>query len=305
MKTVFVINPAAGKKAGNDNLKSKIEIAARNKNADFEIYTTKLVGDAERFVRDYPCDATELCFVACGGDGTLSEVVTGSIDRKDCLIAVLPIGTGNDFCRNFCQNEIEEIFDGHTVDCDAIKCTMINGDTKKVLYCANMINIGFDCNAADLCSRMKTKPLISGTLAYVLSVLVMLIRKKGADVSIDADGNLHRGRLLLATFANGCFCGGGFRSNPYASVTDGLINVNIIKNVTRRKFIFLLPSYKNGTFVSKKGIEKILTAGSYKKISVKSLKGQLKVCIDGEIHYGTEMTFEVMPSAFTFVGKRK
>lgn len=305
MKTVFILNPAAGKGVGTKELENRIKSAAAEAKADFEIYTTKTVGDAERFVALYPQTDKKLRFVACGGDGTLSEVLTGSMGRDACEIGVIPVGTGNDFCRNFHKSKIKEIFSGKTVRCDAIRCTLINPTGCKEIYSANMINIGFDCNAADLCSRLKKKPFISGTLAYVLSVFVMLVKKRGACLVIDAGEEIHRGELLLSTFANGCFCGGGFMSNPLASVTDGKMNVNIIKNLSRLKFISLLSSYKNGTFIKKKGIEKFLTSASFSAVRIKAVNGSERVCIDGEIHSASEIVLEVVPAAFSFIGQRK
>ena len=194
MKTIFIINPKAGQKKDIDKIIEEIRAVSKEINATVDTYITECPGDGERYVREYCMSGEKARFIACGGDGTLSEVVTGSIDRKDCLIAVLPIGTGNDFCRNFCQNEIEEIFDGHTVDCDAIKCTLINRDTKKVLYCANMINIGFDCNVATLVARLKRIPLITGSAAYIMSILINFFEKKTTGLR----------QVLLQRMAPGC-----------------------------------------------------------------------------------------------------
>ena len=81
-----------------------------------------------------------------------------------------------------------------------------------------MFNIGFDCNVADMTAKMKKKPLISGSMAYLFSIFAILIKKKGANLKIELDDIVkYEGPLLLTSLANGCFCGGGIKSNPLYS----------------------------------------------------------------------------------------
>ncbi|MBQ1430010.1 MAG: acylglycerol kinase family protein, partial [Firmicutes bacterium] len=102
MQTVFIINPAAG--AGNDfrDLMSGIALLKENAGEKVSVYETRGVGDAEMFVRktleEHPDD---MLFVACGGDGTLNEVLNGARGFNNAVISVYPSGTGNDFVRNF------------------------------------------------------------------------------------------------------------------------------------------------------------------------------------------------------------
>lgn len=306
MKTVFVVNPCAGIGKNPDALLENIKNTSERLGAKSEIYLTKSVGDAERFVREYCRDIGTARFVACGGDGTLSEVVNGAIDCRGAEIGVVPLGTGNDFCRNFPDagdfSSIEAQILGESIPCDAIRYTSMLDGSEKVGYCVNMFNIGFDCNVADMTSRMKQKPLISGSLAYLLSIFAILIKKKGANLKIDIDGEeKHNGKLLLTSVANGCFCGGGIMSNPLASVSDGVMNVNIVKNVSRLKFISLLPSYMKGTHMSRKGIEKIICSVNCREMSVNPIGGKMRLCIDGEITDAGDVHFEMIEGAFRFV----
>ena len=111
----------------------------------------------------------------------------------------------------------------------------------------------------------------------------------------------HAGELLLMSVANGSFCGGGIKSNPLASIQDGLISVNIIRNVTRRKFICLLPHYMKGTFLKLRGIEKIITSQKCKRVTVTPTDGSIRLCVDGEITDAGKIEFEIIPSAVNFV----
>lgn len=300
MKTVFIVNPKAGQGKDIKKIISSIEDSASALGKEIEVYITTCVGDASRFVKEYCGVYGTARFIACGGDGTLSEVINGAAGYPDSEIGVLPMGTGNDFCRNFPMDftSVASQISGETVKCDAIKFT----SGGKEGYCINMFNIGFDCNVADMTANMKKKPFVSGSLAYFLSILTALIKKKGAKLKIEFDGEeKHSGALLLTSIANGCFCGGGIKSNPLASVQDGLINVNIIKNISRLKFIKLLPYYMKGTHMKLKGIEDVISCVKCRKIKITPLEKDFKICTDGEITDAGVTEFEIVPEAVNFV----
>ncbi len=307
MKTVFIINPHAGQSKKANSLIYKI---SNIKDPDAEIYITKFPGDATEYVKSYCEKSGPARFIACGGDGTLNEVLNGVIDFDDAEVGIIPVGTGNDFCRNF---ENEDIFEnakcqilGKATKCDAIKyTTVINGEIKTG-YCANMFNIGFDCNVADLKTEIQKKPFVSGSVSYLISIFVTLIRKKGANLKIEIDGKqTHYGKLLLTSIANGCYCGGGIMSNPLASVKDGFININIIKNVSRLKFLYLLPYYMKGNFLNLKDIEKVILSQKCSKVEITPLDSKMRICVDGEIIDAGETVFEICHNAFNFVVPQK
>lgn len=306
MKTVFIVNPKAGQGNNIDILIKKINKVSKKVKSEIQIYVTKAVGDAEVFVRKYCKEYGAARFIACGGDGTLSEVINGAVDTKDAEVGVYPLGTGNDFCRNFNGEggftEIESQTNSESVKCDVIKYNTVVNGREKSGYCVNMFNIGFDCNVADMTASMKEKPFISGSLAYLLSIFVILIKKKGENLKIELDGEQkHKGPLLLTSIANGSYCGGGVKSNPLAQVQDGFININIINNVSRFKFMQLLPHYMKGTFLNLRGINKIITSVKCKRVTITPLKGKMRICNDGEITDAGKTEFEIVHNAINFV----
>jgi len=306
MKTVFVVNPKAGQGKHGDETIEKIKRGAADLNVDVQVYITKGIGDGERFVKEYCQTFGAARFIACGGDGTLSEVLNGAIDCAGAEIGVMPMGTGNDFCRNFQDAgdflDVSSQLRGESILCDAIRYqTTLAGETKSG-YCVNMFNIGFDCNVADMTAEMKKKPLVSGSFAYILSIFANLIRKKGANLRIEVDGKeAHNGQLLLTSVANGSYCGGGIKSNPLASVSDGFLSVNIIKNISRLYFLRLLPLYMKGTFLNFPGIERVILSKRCKKLTITPLAGAFRICCDGEITDAGKTEFEIVPGAFRFV----
>ena len=306
MKTVFVVNPKAGQGTNVESFIEKIKYVSEKNGIDAVIYLTKAIGDATTFVRNFCETHGAARFIACGGDGTLGEVVNGAIEYENSEVGVIPLGTGNDFCRNFVQDysfsDIEAQLLGYTTKCDAIRyISNVNG-VLKTGYCVNMFNIGFDCNVADMTAKMKKKPFISGSMAYFLSIFAILIRKKGANLEIELDGERkHRGPLLLTSLANGCFCGGGIKSNPLASIKDGRININIIYNISRLNFLTKLPYYMKGTHINLKNIDKIIHNETCKRVVLTPLLGKMRICVDGEIEDAGRTEFQIVHNAFNFV----
>lgn len=305
MKYIFLINPMAGKGKGIEQLKKSISETGLKLKKDFEIYTTKYVGDAEEYVRERCVkDNSPTAYIACGGDGTFNEVLNGIYGFSNAFTGIIPIGTGNDFCRNFedCDfSNIEAQFNGYPAPCDIIRYSgKVNGK-ETVKYCANMFNIGFDCNVADMTSKIKQYPLIKGSLAYFLSILIMLLKKKGADLKLEIDGmEVHKGKLLLTSIANGKYCGGGIKSNPYAKTHDGLMDINIIKDVPRRMFIPCLPKYMKGTiFESSKYAHFASTVQCEKAVITPD--GKMRLCVDGEIFDAEKVEFNVIKNGFNLL----
>lgn len=305
MKTIFIINPKSGQGKRVDEFISSVKETIEKTGADAEVYITKAIGDAKTYVYDYCEDNGPARFIACGGDGTLNEVLNGAIEFPGSEIGIVPMGTGNDFCRNFkgCDfKSIEKQINSPAQRCDAIKYSTQHRDTKKEGYCVNMFNIGFDCNVADTVADMKKKPFVSGSMAYILSIFVTLIKKKCSDLKIELDGEeVHNGMTLLSSVANGCYCGGGIKSNSLACVTDGLININIIKNVSRARFITLLPSYMKGTVLKNRMAKGFVISPKCRKITITPNNGDIRISVDGEIISAGKTDFEIVHKAFNFV----
>ena len=90
-------------------------------------------------------------------------------------------------------------------------------------------------------------------------------------------------------------------SNPLSDVTDGTIDVNVIYNIPRRKFIGLLPHYMKGTHMEIKNIEKVICNTKCQKLKITPNTKKFRICIDGEIQNADTVEFEIIPKAFNFV----
>ena len=270
-----------------------------------------------------------LRFYACGGDGTFNEVVNGcygfmsekdgrdkaddgnagcgrGFDRGNIEVANIPVGTGNDFIRNFDDagdfSNIALQLRSSARPCDLIRYSGMCDGAYTTKYSANMFNIGFDCNVVDKTDSLKKKPLLFGPMAYLAGVGIMLIRKEGADLKVEFDdGFVYDGKMLLIAIANGCFCGGGVKGIPKAVTDDGLIDVSLIKDTSRRNFVRLFPKYSKGTHLEDPRTDELIIYKKCKSLTVTPNNDEMKLCIDGEISMAGEMKFEIVPGAIRFV----
>lgn len=312
MKHVFIINPASGKKDKREKLIAKIDSAARNLNVDHEIYFTKSQGDGKSYLRSLCQEAKNsgetLRIYGCGGDGTLNEMVNGALGYDNVEIGIIPIGTGNDYVRNYGNPSdflnIENQIKGTAKSSDLIKYVAKYEDSITEGYCANMFNIGFDCNVVDMTERAKKWPLINGSLAYLVSVGLILIKKKGANLRIEyEDGHIKDGPILLIAIANGCFCGGGVKGVPESILDDGLMDVSVVNDISRIQFVSLYPSYAKGTHLSKKAVtlDRVIEYSKEKALTVTANGESLRLCCDGEVSTQKEVSFSMVRDAFRFV----
>ena len=149
---------------------------------------------------------------ACGGDGTIQEIAKGLLNHPNARLGIVPVGSGNDYVR--CFNHPEHFMNmelqlkaGEREEClrkvDVLEYTWREGEQEMTDYAINGINIGFDGNTAILAHDLKELPLVHGTGSYLLAVLVNLVKKKGTDLQVFADGKeIHNGPLMLATAAD-------------------------------------------------------------------------------------------------------
>ena len=316
MKYYFILNPESGNKKHKNDILRDIRDAARKLGEDFDVYFTKAPGDARRYVREV-CEThakantgTEpetIRIIGCGGDGTVNELVNGAYGYANVEIGVIPQGTGNDYIRNYGDpaafRNVENLMLGSCRPSDLIEYRA-RIDRKEVCgLCANMFNIGFDCNVVDMTDRVKQLPLMGGSMAYLASVFIVLARKKETNLRIEyEDGTAYDDKLLLVSIANGCFCGGGIKGVPRSVLDDGLMDISLVRGgVTRKYFVSLFPKYQKGTHLEDPRIEGVIDYRQESSLIVSANEGQMKLCVDGEIFSCEAAKFRVIPKAIRFI----
>lgn len=299
MKHIFVVNPQAGqgKNRALNYITPKIEEICAKYNLDYEIYPTKSKNDGLEFVRERSKSGEKLRFYACGGDGTLYDVVNGAFGYDNVEVAVVPLGSGNDFVRYFGTKEdflvLDDQINGTPVELDVIKC----GDEIAINQCS----MGMDAEVCAMQGEIKKLPLVTGEGAYYLGCIYAIIKKfkNKFTVTVD-DGEPLKLDALFCFIGNASYYGGGFRAAPLSSPNDGVLDFVLVESkCSRLKLATLLNKYKRGEHLD----WDITRFKRGKKLTIHA-ETPAAVNVDGECQYVTDATFEIIEKAIKFVVPR-
>lgn len=296
MKHIFVVNPAAGqgKNKAMDFIKPRIEEVCGKYSLDYEIYPTSGRGDGIRFVKERAALGDEVRFYACGGDGTLYEVVNGAYGFDNAQVAVVPLGSGNDFVRYFGTKEdflnLEDQINGTVATLDLIKC----GDEIAINQCS----MGMDAEVCAKQGSIKKYPLVTGEGAYYIGCLYAIARKfkNRFTITIDDEPPVTLD-ALFCFIGNASYYGGGFRAAPLAKPDDGLLDIVLVESkVSRLKLVSLLEPYKKGEHLD----WEITHFKRGKNIKIHAVT-PAAVNVDGECQYVTDASFELIEKGIKFL----
>ena len=293
MKHLFIINPAAGKKDQTEDFTRVIHRECSHRGLDYEIRISSCKGDCTRLTEEAARSGAEYRIYACGGDGTLNEVVNGAANFENVAVTHFPGGSGNDFIRNFSQPEAFSDL-GRLLDARETQMDLIRVNDRA--YSLNICSMGIDARIAAEVQRYKRLPGISGHGAYNLSLAVNLIKGIRRYCEVEIDGQVLRDKQTLVCICNGRFYGGGFNPVPEARPDDGLLDVLIIKGVSLLTAARVIGKYKRGEYAS---LPRYITYYRVKELTIRFPKENV-INVDGESLWDREATFSVLPRKLRF-----
>ena len=246
MKRLFIVNPAAGSRNQTEDYRKKIAQVCESRGLDYSIRVSGAPGRCCKIAREAAESGESYRIYACGGDGTLNEVVNGAAGFDNVSVTVFSGGSGNDFARMFSEPDVfkslERLLDAEEVDFDLIKC---NED-----YSLNICSVGLDARIGHDVASYKRIPLLSGFRAYAVSTVVNVIRGISEHYVVEVNGERIDGQQTLICACNGRFYGGGFCPVPHADPTDGKLEVLLIRDVSRLKVAQVVGAYKDGKYAN-------------------------------------------------------
>ena len=237
-------------------------------------------------------------FYACGGDGTLNEVAQGVVHYDNAQLTNLPYGTGNDFIRIFSKDgefSLENLIDGEVMDIDYI-------ETSEGVS-VNITTIGLDARVARGMQKYKRIFKQNGQLPYVISIFENIVTPMSRNLKIEIDGKDVSGDYVVLLVANGNYYGGGFNPVPDASVTDGKLNVLLIKKLSRLTVARVINAYKNGEY---KNYPQYIDYFEAETVTVKQNdKYIMDLNLDGEVIGVSEAKISIGQKKIHFVVPKK
>ena len=292
MKHLFIINPAAGSRDRTEAYKKKIREAFQGSEEEYRVEVSKAPGDCCRLAREAAESGEEYRIYACGGDGTLNEVAAGAAGFSNAAVTVFAGGSGYDFVKLFSDRDafrdLDRLLNCEDVTFDLMK---VNGD-----ICLNIASVGLDARIGTDVSNYKRIPLLQGFRAYAASTVVNVIRGISEHYVIKINGQTIDGQQTMICACNGRYYGGGFNPVPTADPTDGILDVLVVRKVSRLQVAGVVGKYKAGRY---KELPHLVTHYRTDKVEILCDK-PTPINLDGELRTWQDVTITVAEEKLRF-----
>ena len=300
MTHLFIINPAAGSRDRTEQYRQKITQVCDRRGLDYRIEVSSAPGECTRIARQAAQTGDEYRIYACGGDGTLNEVVAGAAGYDNVSVTCYRGGSGNDFVKIFGDADafadLERLLDCREATFDLVRC---NDD-----FCLNICSVGLDARIGTDVSHYKRIPLLSGFRAYAVSTLVNVIRGISEHYVVEIDGETIDAEQTMICVCNGRYYGGGFNPVPTADPCDGLLDVLLVKKVSRLQVPGVVGKYKNGRYAELPHLVRHIRTDSLKILCDKptpiNLDGELRIAQEVSIRIANEKLRFFYPKELSF-----
>ena len=301
MRTLFILNPTAGKQDCTAQLIPQIKAAAARAGIDekqLDIRCTEYAGHARELAREAAQNTSEqLRIFTAGGDGTYNEALCGAYGFAHTAVGCLPFGSGNDFLRTYgTADEFADLDNQLAGQVAAIDLMQTNMGLSATICAA-----GLDAQVAYGIPKFRRIPFCGGEMAYVLSIIEQLCGHIGRKIEYKIDGETITVDSLMCAVCNGRAYGGGFKAAPEAIPDDGLMDVVIVRRVSRFTIAKLLNMYKNGKHIQNGKLtaqaEPYFIFRRAKNVHLQPVdgRGSIIATVDGECSPQNEVSVQIKP----------
>ena len=298
-KWIVLVNPHAGTGKGKKDW-NKINEHLSQSTIEFEAFNTKHREHALALTSKFIKKGYRK-FIVAGGDGTLNEVVNGiftqkNIPTEEFLVAMIPVGTGNDWCRMFdipfdYEKAVKTIQKGRVFQQDIGKVSFYQGDVKKQRFFINVAGMGYDAIVAAKTNKDKERGR-GGILVYLKNLLSSLLFYRFSEVKMMFDGDKKPCNCKVFSISVGIckYNGGGMMQLPNAVADDGLLDITLIKKIGRFTVIKQIKNLYDGSFIEHPKVETLRAT----HVQIES-NPKINLEVDGESLGHSPFHFEIFP----------
>lgn len=287
----LIANPVAGRGKGR-RWAAEVARQLTLRGVDLTLRWTDGRGHGEELTREAVSQGAT-CVVACGGDGTVHEVVNGLVHsgaaQRGVALGLVPLGRCNDLTRAL----------GVPPHRSAVVDALLSGKSRRIdlgrvgdRYFATVATLGFDSAVAEYIEEGSPPSFLRGTAAYLYGIFVNLVRYRDVWVSLKGDFGQYEGRVFLVATGNTHTYAGRIKIAPSAIVDDGWLDVCLVREAPRREVLRMLPKSFRGGHVT----HRLVSLERTRIMEVQSPE-PLPIWADGERVGTTPASIEVVPSA--------
>jgi diacylglycerol kinase (ATP) len=308
---LVIVNPASADGATREDW-PKIASDLRTHFGPFTVNFTEAIGDGRRLAGEAARQGTKL-IIACGGDGTVSEVANGIIESShEAELGILPSGTGGDFRRTLkistnVATAARVLRDGRTRTIDVGRVTFVNDvGERETRYFINVASFGMSTAVLERQRSGDAKKWLpsigsrklGSKLSYAAATVQTTLASSPTEVYLQIDEQAER-RLRVAELAvaNARYYGGAMKIAPDAKLDDGLFDVVTIGDAGAFKILANAPRLYLGAHLRMDEVSHALA----KRIVARAAKKdeQIAVELDGELVGRLPVTFQMVARALS------
>ena len=290
-RALLIINPISGTRK-KDNLESLVATRLEGKNIQVSTEYTRGSGDAFSLATKAVEEGVKLV-ISAGGDGTVNEVAN-ALAFKDCVLGILPYGSGNGLARSVgipldLQEALKIIEGGHSITCDR---GIVNDHP---FYCT--FGVGFDAAVSEKFASMKRR----GRITYIRSAFREFLNYRSQAYAIVIDDKLITEKALLIAVCNAPQYGNNAYIGPKAKLTDGLLDITVVHADNPFNTFLMGMDMLTGMLDKNRGISTFRTPNI---TIVRTQDGP--VHLDGEpMHMGKKMDIKCQKGALKIFAPKK
>ncbi len=304
MKYYIIVNPISGRGLAGKSI-PQIESTITKAGLDYTLVTTNKQWHAAELAKNAAQSGYDV-IVCASGDGTLNEALNGLMQARKTgftknAIAVLTIGTGNDFAGSVgiptnLKDSLQTLILNRRkkVDLGLVK----GGDYPDGRYFCNGIGVGFDAAVGHEAVKIRWTRGLPAYLIGVIKTVFIYYNPPTLEIILDNEKPIQQVSLMVSVM-NGKRMGGGFQMAPESKADDGLFDLCIAESASRARILGMIPHFLRGT----QGTQPEVKMRRAKRVSIRSLDKTFPAHADGEFIClaGSSLTVEILAQELEIV----